>query len=167
MASPTRSSSSPSTSPENTPSESYLTLANVPSKTLSSPTRKLLVLDLNGTLLLRSPRASRPPRSVRGRHNLGPTPRSVMRRPYLSALCSYFFAPLTRTWLDVMVWSSAQPHNVNDMIWHTFGKDRTKLVAVWARDTLVFAEDYRASLLSFPFFPPYPIHFYASDDQKY
>ncbi|KAH9059658.1 hypothetical protein EDB87DRAFT_1684509 [Lactarius vividus] len=122
-----------------TPSESYIALSSIPSTTLSSPTRKLVVLDLNGTLLLRSPR---PPRSARGQHHLGPAPRRVMPRPYLPALRSYFFAPSTRAWLDVMVWSSAQPHSVDDMLLHTFGHDRSGFVAVWARDTLGLAEDH-------------------------
>ncbi|KAH9035185.1 hypothetical protein EDB85DRAFT_2073481 [Lactarius pseudohatsudake] len=127
---------------ESTPSESYLALSSIPSTTLSSPTRKLIVLDLNGTLLLRSPR---PPRSARGQHHLGPAPRRVMPRPYFPALRSYFFAPSTRAWLDVMVWSSAQPHSVDDMLLHTFGHDRSGLVAVWARDTLGLAEDHYPS----------------------
>lgn len=135
-----RSSPSPPPPPlESTPSESYLALSSMPSMTLSSPTRKLIVLDLNGTLLLRSPR---PPRSARGQHHLGPAPRRVMPRPYLAALRSYFFAPSTRAWLDVMVWSSAQPHSVDDMLLHTFGHDRSGFVAVWARDTLGLAEDH-------------------------
>ncbi|KAI9451518.1 hypothetical protein BJY52DRAFT_1351994 [Lactarius psammicola] len=131
--------SPPPPSLENTPSESYIAFSRTPSTTLSSPTRKLLVLDLNGTLLLRSPR---PPRSARGQYHMGPAPRRVMPRPYLPALRAYFFAPRTRAWLDVMVWSSAQPHSVDDMLLHTFGKDRAELVAVWARDTLGLAEDH-------------------------
>ncbi|KAI9439011.1 hypothetical protein H4582DRAFT_2111288 [Lactarius indigo] len=124
---------------ESTPSESYLAFSSIPSATLSSPTRKLIVLDLNGTLLLRSPR---PPRSARGQHHLGPAPRRVMPRPYLPALRSYFFAPSTRAWLDIMIWSSAQPHSVDDMLLHTFGHDRSGFVAVWARDTLGLTEDH-------------------------
>ncbi len=67
-----------------------------------------------------------------------------MPRPYLAALRAYLFAPLTRAWLDVMVWSSAQPHSVEDMVLHALGDDRQSLVAIWARDTLGLAEDYRA-----------------------
>ncbi|KAI0296740.1 hypothetical protein B0F90DRAFT_1636021 [Multifurca ochricompacta] len=40
-----------------------------------------------------------------------------------------------------MVWSSAQPHSVDDMVHHAFGNDRDRLVAIWARDTLGLAED--------------------------
>ena len=68
-----------------------------------------------------------------------------MPRPYLAALRAYLFAPQTRAWLDVMVWSSAQPHSVEDMALHALGDDREWLVATWARDTLGLAEGhYRA-----------------------
>lgn len=123
------------------PSASYLDFASEPSQTLSEPTRKLLVLDLNGSLLLRSARI---PKSYRGlhHHNQYPAPRRVMPRPYLTAFRAYLFASQTRAWLDVMVWSSAQPHSVEDMVLHAFGDDRDKLFAVWARDTLGLAEDH-------------------------
>ena len=136
--------------PPPSPSPSYIELASTPSETLSEPTRKLLVLDLNGTLLLRSPRSPKP---SRGHYQPRPSPRRVMRRPYLTALRAYLFAPETRTWLDVMVWSSAQPHSVEDMVLHALGDDRKSLVATWARDTLGLAEGhYRASFPSpFPY----------------
>jgi hypothetical protein len=128
------------------PSPSYLALASEPSKTLPEPTRKLLILDLNGTLLLRSPR---PAKSSRSQYQSHAAPRRVMPRPYLSALRAYLFAPQTRAWLDVMVWSSAQPHSVEDMVSCALGDDREWLVAIWARDTLGLAKDhYCASFLS-------------------
>jgi hypothetical protein len=65
-----------------------------------------------------------------------------MRRPYLTALRAYLFAPQTRAWLDVMVWSSAQPHSVEDMVLHALGDDRERLIALWARDTLGLPEDH-------------------------
>ena len=75
-----------------------------------------------------------------------------MPRPYLAALRAYLFAPQTRAWLDVMVWSSAQPHSVDDMVFHALGEDREWLVAIWARDTLGLEGDhYRASFLLFLF----------------
>jgi hypothetical protein len=128
------------------PSPSYLDFSSEPSKTLREPTRKLLILDLNGTLLLRSPR---PPKSSRGNYQQPhPAARRVLPRPYLAAFRAYLFAPQTRAWLDVMVWSSAQPHSVEDMVSHALGEDRKWLVAIWARDTLGLAEDqYRASFL--------------------
>jgi hypothetical protein len=118
--------------------------------------RKLLILDLNGTLLLRSLRA---PKSYRGRRHQHPAPRRVMPRAYLTAFRAYLFAPRTRAWLDVMVWSSAQPHSVEDMMLDTFGRDRDKFLAIWARDTLGLTEDrhrcVRPSLSTIPFLPSY------------
>src|SRR6266851_3556164 len=152
-SSPPRSSPPPETQPPAaSPSPSYLRFSSTPSKTLSEPTRKLLILDLNGTLLLRSPR---PPKSSRGQRHQHPAPRRVMPRPYLAVFRAYLFAPQTRAWLDVMVWSSAQPHSVGDMVLHAFGNDRDKLLATWARDTLGLTEDhYRASFpLHNPFLP--------------
>ncbi|KAI0290836.1 hypothetical protein BC826DRAFT_1025546 [Russula brevipes] len=129
----------PALPPSPAPSQSYLEFASTPSKALSSPTRKLLVLDLNGALLLRSPHA---PKSARRQYLPHPAARRVMPRPYLPALRAYLFAAQTRAWLDVMVWSSAQPHSVEDMVLHAFGSDRDRLVAIWARDTLGLAEDH-------------------------
>ncbi|KAH9985226.1 hypothetical protein BJV77DRAFT_965676 [Russula vinacea] len=140
MAPPARSATPPPSPPPPTrPSPSYLEFASMPSITSSEPTRKLLVLDLNGTLLLRSPR---PPKSSRSKYQPHPAPRRVMRRPYLTALRAYLFAPQTRAWLDVMVWSSAQPHSVEDMVLHALGDDRERLVALWARDTFGLTEDH-------------------------
>ncbi|KAF7303839.1 Phosphoprotein phosphatase [Mycena indigotica] len=93
--------------------------------------RKLLILDLNGTLLLRSKRSHgvAPP-------NGGPRPRTVHRRPYLSSFREYLFHPTTKEWLDTMVWSSAQPNSVTDMVHQCFGEQKSHFVAIWARDTL-------------------------------
>jgi hypothetical protein len=146
------------------PSPSYIDFSSKPSKALPEPTRKLLILDLNGTLLLRSPRpprkANRTPYQYQqpGSHAYpqaaAPLARRVMPRPYLAALRAYLFAPQTRAWLDVMVWSSAQPHSVDDMVLHALGEDREWLVAIWARDTLgLEGNHYRASLLPLQF-PP-------------
>ena len=65
-----------------------------------------------------------------------------MPRPYLPTLRAYLFAPCTRAWIDAMVWSSAQPHGIDDVILHTFGNDRAGLVTVPVKawDTLGLAE---------------------------
>ncbi|KAI9507410.1 hypothetical protein F5148DRAFT_1285244 [Russula earlei] len=125
-AAPLTRSPTPSSPPTPRPSPPYLDFSATPSKLLSVPTRKLLVLDLNGALVLRSPR---PPKSYRGQYqyNQHPAPRRVMRRPYLTSLRAYLFAPETRAWLDVM---------------HAFGRDRVWLIAIWARDTLGLAEGH-------------------------
>ncbi|KAJ7170931.1 hypothetical protein C8R43DRAFT_71811 [Mycena crocata] len=89
--------------------------------------RKLLIFDLNGTLLLRSAR----------NHAV----RKIYLRPYAHALVAYIAHPAVQAWLDCMVWSSAQPHNVSEMVDRVFGAGEGAglgpiLRAVWARDTL-------------------------------
>ncbi|KAJ6482488.1 hypothetical protein C8R45DRAFT_904708 [Mycena sanguinolenta] len=93
--------------------------------------RKLLVLDLNGTLLLRAQRRSAP-----SGPNFGPRPRTVHPRPYLNAFKEYIFHPSTTKWLDAMVWSSAQPQSVADMLNHCLGQQQREFLAIWARDTM-------------------------------
>ncbi|KAF9443974.1 hypothetical protein P691DRAFT_371419 [Macrolepiota fuliginosa MF-IS2] len=121
--------------------------------------RKLLVLDLNGTLVYRSPH--RPWRDRYPVHGgaaaavteedvyaqfdpTQPRPiRTVHPRPYLTAFREYLFHPSTRRWLDTMVWSSAQPHSVGDMVEKCFGDRKGDLVAIWARDRLGLSDgDY-------------------------
>lgn len=137
------------------PTESYLKLSLQSSPPLADPTtsRKLLVLDLNGTLLLRSAHSARraPPSShSRVRHSTAtpyhpshthPTPRTIHPRPYLPSFSAYLFHPSTSQWLDTMVWSSAQPRSVNDMVDKCFGTYKEKLIAIWARDTLGLSRD--------------------------
>src|ERR1700722_8142555 len=93
------------------PSPEYLETSQTPSLPPSSPTdqRKLLILDLNGTLLLRSSRRAG------HRSQTRPVVRAVYPRPYLRAFVNYIFHTETLKWLDTMVWSSAQPHSVADM----------------------------------------------------
>ncbi|KAJ7468972.1 hypothetical protein B0H11DRAFT_2039015 [Mycena galericulata] len=95
--------------------------------------RKLLILDLNGTLLLRSKhtRQGRPSMA-----HLGTRSRIVHPRPYLKSFREYIFHPSTMAWLDTMVWSSAQPPSVADMVNHCFAEQQRKFLAIWARDTL-------------------------------
>ena len=99
----------------------------------SSTQRKLLILDLNGTLVFRSPHQRRGAYQL---HGSARPLRSVHRRPYLESFTRYLFHPDVRSWLDTMVWSSAQPHSVNDMVAQCFADKRGELAAVWARDTL-------------------------------
>ncbi|KAI0631706.1 hypothetical protein C8Q77DRAFT_1060652 [Trametes polyzona] len=139
--------------PPRPPSPTYLSLAEQAPSRIDDPSvsKKLLVLDLNGTLLHRSPHTPRPkyrhqqPQEERPRDEHGnwlPRLRAVHPRPYMHAFRSYLFAPQTRAWLDVMVWSSAQPHSVGDMVDKCFGEDKEKLLAVWARDTLGLSDDH-------------------------
>ena len=50
-----------------------------------------------------------------------PKLRTAHPRPYLPSFRKYLFAPETQAWLDVMVWSSAQPHSVQGMVDRVFG----------------------------------------------
>jgi hypothetical protein len=130
------------------PSLSYLQLSQQSLPPLADPTasRKLLVLDLNGTLLIRSPhsgqRGPQLPYSSFRRPGAYPALRAIYLRPYLPSFRAYISHPTTLQWLDTMVWSSAQPHSVDDMVDRSFGtsyKDVFK--AVWARDTFGLSRD--------------------------
>jgi hypothetical protein len=136
---PLRSRTATPPSPQG-PSLEYIETSDDPSKSLTDPTssRKLLVLDLNGTLLHRSPHASKnaPRYPIPGQAGFQPRLRSVHPRPYLPSFKSYVFHPSNKEWLDVMVWSSAQPHSVHDMVDKCFHDEKHHFAAVWARDTL-------------------------------
>ncbi|KAF8639332.1 hypothetical protein AX17_001580 [Amanita inopinata Kibby_2008] len=166
------------------PSPEYLDATLQPSTRLADPasTRKLLILDLNGTLVFRSPHKQRTFRSrgyvqrrekhKRFKHEYGfdygsdylqsasfsssqqsevfdpyadPVAlrplRPVHPRPFMDSLRRYLFHSNTCSWLDTMVWSSAQPHSVADMVERCFEGHKDELVAVWARDTLGLSED--------------------------
>ncbi|KAM5541619.1 hypothetical protein V8D89_004809 [Ganoderma adspersum] len=138
--------------PPQTPSSSYLSLSEEDPSRIDNPasSRKLLVLDLNGTLLHRAPHNFRPKSRTaadddrkRDRHgNFLPRLRPVHPRPYMPAFRNYLFHSRTREWLDVMVWSSAQPHSVGDMVDKCFGEHKDGLLAVWARDTLGLSNEH-------------------------
>ena len=144
--------------PSQAPSASYLALAEQDPSRVEDPalSRKLLVLDLNGTLLHRSPHNFRPKSGYhpggeddrkRDRHgHFLPRLRPVHPRPYMPAFRDYLFHPTTKEWLDVMVWSSAQPHSVDDMVDKCFGEHRNHLLAIWARDTLGLSNDHYCKL---------------------
>lgn len=86
--------------------------------------QKLLVLDMNGTLIFRPP------------HRKGQSERPIFLRPFMRTFREYLFHDETCLWLDTMVWSSAQPHNVAAMAKSCFMEDRERLVQVWGRDRM-------------------------------
>lgn len=87
----------------------------MPSRRLTKPKKLLIILDLNGTLLLRSSRGS----------NYTP-------RPNVEEFLSYCLSNHS-----VIVWSSARPHNVEAMVAKLFSpEDRAKLVKIWSREHL-------------------------------
>ncbi|KAF8152569.1 hypothetical protein B0H34DRAFT_121141 [Crassisporium funariophilum] len=141
---PTNRSRSPTPAPApppklTSPTPAYMHSSSLPSHSLPSPTasRKLLVLDLNGTLLLRAAHSGRRfPPPTQGTAPRLPALRTIYPRPYLGSFRKYLFREETRVWLDTMVWSSAQPHSVGDMVDKCFGEEREMLKVVWARDTL-------------------------------
>ncbi len=92
--------------------------------------KKLLVLDLNGTLLFR-PSWSQPLHLKSGKAE-----RPAFPRPFMRTFRKYLFHEETCSWLDTMVWSSAQPHNVATMVQSCFRNDQKKLVLVWGRDRM-------------------------------
>lgn len=60
----------------------------------------------------------------------------------MGAFREWMFHEKNREWLDVMVWSSAQPHSVDDMVQKAFGEDGKELLkAVWARDKMGLGAD--------------------------
>lgn len=123
---------------ERHPSAEYLTMAQASpteyyTRSLSKGvdprnTRKLVVLDLNGALLVRSKRSTIPIENIK---------RQVYPRPFLAPFLAYMLNPARpldessdpfdpkeqemRPY-EAFVWSSAQPINVDSMIRSAFGK---------------------------------------------
>ncbi|KAG6901057.1 hypothetical protein C0995_001339 [Termitomyces sp. Mi166 len=150
----------PSPSIPTSPSAEYIAESQKASVRLTVPTEA----HLNGTLVYRSShrREYRPFRRYAHQSDSHPWPASstdpgdpyadttaprplrvVHPRPYMRTFREYLFHPSTRAWLDTMVWSSAQPHSVADMVEKCFGSQQNELLAVWARDTLGLEErDY-------------------------
>ncbi|MCJ1390762.1 hypothetical protein MMC18_003623 [Xylographa bjoerkii] len=104
------------------PTAAYLEQSSVPSWALSKPGNLLLVLDINGTLLYRRKRTD-----------------IIHPRPSLADFLNYCLDNHS-----VLVWSSAQPENVNMMCSKIFSKTkRSRIIAEWGRDTLeLSASDY-------------------------
>lgn len=92
---------------------------------LDEGSQKLLVLDLNGTLIYRNKGSG--------------VSRASYPRPYLGNFLEYLLRPETASEADrrlnkwsVFVWSSAQPHNVRGMLESTF--DPKHIEGLWAGD---------------------------------
>ncbi|KAF9256600.1 hypothetical protein L218DRAFT_966242 [Marasmius fiardii PR-910] len=119
-------------------SPSYLAQTATPSRRLQDPSssRKLLVLDLNGTLLLRPKRG----KGKGGRDKAGDLRtriRPIHPRPYIPTFREYLSHAKTMSWLDTMVWSSAQPPGVKSMVEKCFyptPEGSRCLKGLWARD---------------------------------
>ncbi|KAF2640530.1 HAD-like protein [Massarina eburnea CBS 473.64] len=98
------------------PTSQYRIQAMGEPEAVDPPTPKLVILDLNGTLLYRPSRKQ---------------PTKMIGRPYLTQFLNYLFENFS-----VMVWSSARPDNVKALVDTGLGPLQDQLVARWARDTL-------------------------------
>lgn len=97
------------------PTEAYTTRASIPPTRASAAQTLLLVLDLNGTLLYRT---------------LGN--KTYIPRPGLERFLDYCFENH-----HILIWSSAQPHNVAGLCEKIFtAAQRELLLGQWGRDTL-------------------------------
>jgi hypothetical protein len=88
--------------------------------------RKLVVLDLNGALIVRSERTT---------HYVAQAQRKVFPRPFLNCFLDFMMSPISKKEktqeqtarpvrmrpFEVFIWSSAQPKSIWDMISSTFG----------------------------------------------
>ncbi|KAI8062411.1 HAD-like domain-containing protein [Gongronella butleri] len=108
-------------------SESYVKAVETKSVKVDEPTkRQLVILDLNGTLVSRTAKSA-----------------SLYARPGHKAFFDYLFKHFA-----VMVWSSAQPHNVDKMC-RIFGDHRDQLELEWTRmDFGLSHADYRRKVIT-------------------
>lgn len=105
----------------------YLTQARQEPSASESPAKQLVILDLNGTLI----------------HRPGKKAKRMMERPFLQPFLDYCFRHF-----KVMVWSSARPENVKDLV-KQFVKPEYQplLVAELARDAFGLPpNDYLANV---------------------
>ncbi|CAB4425676.1 unnamed protein product [Rhizophagus irregularis] len=95
------------------PTKQYLNITSIPSINLAKPSPKLIILDLNGTLVYRK------------------KTRKITLRPFLKEFIDYL---LTDGNFLVMIWTTARPENAKIMVDLIFGNQREKLIAIWGRD---------------------------------
>ncbi|KAF0446453.1 HAD-like protein [Gigaspora margarita] len=93
--------------------ETYTRVASIPSVKVEKSLPRLVVLDLNGTLLYRT-KSGRP-----------------VSRPYIKEFMNFIF----NNGFFVMVWSSAQPSTVKRLVTAAFGKYEASLIEVWDRES--------------------------------
>jgi len=118
------------------PCQDYILNASLPPFRLENPTPKLLILDLNGTLLHR-PRN----RTLELNTHMRKASKHPVLRPHLREFMVYIFQHF-----QVMFWSSAKPHNVKAMInAATTPEQRDEIIAVWDRSRFgLSASEYNA-----------------------
>ncbi|MCJ1286511.1 hypothetical protein MMC26_005857 [Xylographa opegraphella] len=108
------------------PTVAYIEQSSLPPRPSAKPGNLLLVLDINGTLLYRRKRTTH-----------------IYPRPSLKEFLNYCLKTHS-----VLVWSSAQPVNVDMICSRIFSPaERSQLVAEWGRNTLeLSAADYRQNI---------------------
>jgi hypothetical protein len=105
------------------PSARYLLQAAGRPEVIDPPNLKLVILDLNGTLLHRpNPRKQ---------------PKKMIGRPLLPQFLHYLFDNFA-----VMVWSSAKPDNVKTLVEIGLEDKKSRIVDVWARDKFGLAPQH-------------------------
>ncbi|KAG0093496.1 hypothetical protein BGZ92_005235 [Podila epicladia] len=108
---------------------SYLATANEPSRTLPTPRKMLVVLDLNGTLFFRQKRLSGKP--------------TIINRPFLLEFMRLLF-----THFHVMVWSSSRRESVDAML-QRIPKDFGRMDRIWSREDFDLHEvDFHRKVLT-------------------
>lgn len=97
------------------PTERYMAQAALNPEVVNPADKKLVILDLNGTLIFRpNPRR----------------PRRMVARPSLQEFLHYLFSEFR-----VMVWSSAKPNNVECLVGIALQGYSTRLVGCWSRNS--------------------------------
>ncbi|KAK3327897.1 HAD-like domain-containing protein, partial [Cercophora scortea] len=107
------------------PSPSYLLRASFLALPSPTPRPMLVVIDLNGTLLFRPSRRQ---------------PTKFLARPHAHTFLSYCLETF-----HVVIWSSARPDNVRNMLAALLPspEQRNRVIAAWGRDKFgLSAEDY-------------------------
>src|SRR5690242_5376485 len=95
------------------PTKQYFDITSTPSTKLAQPSPKLIILDLNGTLVYRR------------------KTRSITSRPFIEKFIDYLFSADNN--FLVMVWTTSRPENADIMVNFIFGDQKEKLIAVWGR----------------------------------
>ncbi|RIA97164.1 HAD-like domain-containing protein [Glomus cerebriforme] len=104
---------SPSKFVASSPTAEYFNIiTSNPSFNLVQPSPKLIILDLNGTLVFRR------------------KTRKVTKRPFLDEFINYLFNDDN---FFVMIWTTARPENTEIMVDLIFGDQKEKLIAIWNR----------------------------------
>lgn len=123
------------------PTQDYILSTSLPPYRLETPNTKLLILDLNGTLLYRRRHSGRDRNMDMRRSSQKP-----LLRPHLAEFMDYIFRHF-----KIMFWSSATPRNVHAMISAaTTDSQRTQIVTIWDRQSLGLSSSaYRSKSITF------------------